>query len=187
EHDVDIVVVVAVVTCIFLLPTIFFAICKLHSRMKRKAHKRASGFSVVSIAPMNRPHKSSIVLPPIRHVPMQHRPSNELSTVEAPESSTPGKIEGVNTRRFSACYLTELKLMDVGPLPHDQAVVEEQRERELEKRASPRCPNQLMSSFTTALLPNLLYMKDGGEELAAAVEAGHDNPCVHGALWSYPM
>ncbi|XGW32464.1 hypothetical protein V3C99_017200 [Haemonchus contortus] len=120
EHqDVDVVVVAVVVTCIFLIPTAFFVICRLHTKLKKKAHKRASRVSVVSIAPMNRPRKSSIVLPPIRHVPMQHRPSMELSTVEAP-----------------ACYLTELKLMDVGPLPHDQAVVEEQRERELEKRAS---------------------------------------------------
>ncbi|XGW32463.1 hypothetical protein V3C99_017200 [Haemonchus contortus] len=138
EHqDVDVVVVAVVVTCIFLIPTAFFVICRLHTKLKKKAHKRASRVSVVSIAPMNRPRKSSIVLPPIRHVPMQHRPSMELSTVEAPDAIGLGNTDGANNiRRFSACYLTELKLMDVGPLPHDQAVVEEQRERELEKRAS---------------------------------------------------
>ncbi|KAK5982995.1 hypothetical protein GCK32_000605 [Trichostrongylus colubriformis] len=134
ENGVDVIVVVAVVTCIFILPTIFFLIYRLHLKLKKKAHKRASRVSVVSITPMNRPHKSSIVLPPIRHVPMQHRPSNELSTVEAPGATT--KIEGANSRRVSACYLTEMKLMDVGPLPHDQAVIDEQRERELEKQAS---------------------------------------------------
>lgn len=40
------------------------------------------------------------------------------------------------TRRASGCYLTELKLMDIGPLPRDQQVIEDARQRENEKRAS---------------------------------------------------
>ncbi|RCN46174.1 hypothetical protein ANCCAN_07833 [Ancylostoma caninum] len=134
EMDVALIVVIAI--CILLLPTIFFVICRLHMRMKKRAHKKASRVSVVSIAPLNRSKKSSITLPPIRHVPPQHRGSNELSMVEVPDPDSAGLSVAPNTRRVSACYLTELKLMDLGPLPRDQAALEEEREREKEKRAS---------------------------------------------------
>uniref|UniRef100_A0A1I7X4N7 Uncharacterized protein n=1 Tax=Heterorhabditis bacteriophora TaxID=37862 RepID=A0A1I7X4N7_HETBA len=43
--------------------------------------------------------------------------------------------EGMN-RKISGCYLNELKLMDLGPMPRDQAVLEEEREKEQEKKAA---------------------------------------------------
>ncbi|WKY17008.1 hypothetical protein Q1695_001543 [Nippostrongylus brasiliensis] len=135
----DIALIVVIAICIFLLPVIFFAFCRLHMRLKKKSHKRASRVSVVSITPMTRVQKSSITLPPIRHVPHQHRGSNDMTEVETPNQTglrAPGLAVGPLNRRVSNCHLHELKLMDIGPLPHDQAVLEEEREREKEKRES---------------------------------------------------
>ncbi|ETN68972.1 hypothetical protein RB195_025930 [Necator americanus] len=134
--EMDVALIVVIAFCILLLPTIFFVICRLHMRMRKKAHKKASRVSVVSIAPVSSRKKSSISLPPIRHVPPQNRTSNDLSMVEVPDPDVSGLVVLQNNRRVSACYLTELKLMDIGPLPRDQAVLEEEREREKEKRES---------------------------------------------------
>ncbi|VDK53853.1 unnamed protein product [Cylicostephanus goldi] len=99
--------------------------------------RKASRVSVVSIAPVPK-KKPSLTLPPIRHVPPQHRPTTELATVEVPDpdSSTLPAPSLSSQRRLSACYLTELKLMDIGPPPRDLEAEEEAKERERKKRLS---------------------------------------------------
>ncbi|VDM75745.1 unnamed protein product [Strongylus vulgaris] len=125
----DVALIVVIAFCLLLLPTAIFLICRLHLKMKKKTHKKASRVSVVSIAPVSK-KKPSITLPPISEFlllcSLKQDPDAPALTVAADPSQ----------RRVSACYLTEMKLMDIGPLPRDQAALEAMREREKEKQKS---------------------------------------------------
>ncbi|CAI4226254.1 unnamed protein product [Auanema sp. JU1783] len=81
-------------------------------------------------------------IPNIEEIHAQITPSSEhkkISTEQSTESIdsenkinlTPG---APSSRRISACCLHELKLMDIGPLPYDHSLIEEERQREIEKK-----------------------------------------------------
>ncbi|KAJ1349490.1 hypothetical protein KIN20_005068 [Parelaphostrongylus tenuis] len=128
----DAVFIIIIASSILLLPIIFFTIHRLYRKLKKRSAKRASRVSVIPIAPLSHALKSSVILPPVGIAPTPHT----SKVTDTPE--TTGQLPEVNpvNRQISTCYLNELKLMDIGPLPRDQAVLEQQRRREREKRSS---------------------------------------------------